>query len=252
MMIRILSIALCLFAAPVMAADDARKPLNVTWPFEGPMGHFNDRSIQRGFQVYQQVCASCHGVKRLAFRNLTEVGFTQEEVKALAASYSIQADRPNEEGEMYDRPGRPSDHIPQPYDNKQQAKALNNGAYPPDLSLIIKARPHGADYVYSLLTGYEDPPKDMELAVGQYYNPYFPGGKIAMPQPLMKGQIDYQDGTSASVDQMSRDVVNFLQWAAEPKMETRKAMGLKVMAYLLILTFILYITKKRIWAKLDH
>jgi ubiquinol-cytochrome c reductase cytochrome c1 subunit len=235
-----------LLSASAWAATDAHHPKQLNWAFDGNMGAVDDVSVQRGFQVYKEVCAACHGVKRLAFRNLTDVGFSDAEVKALAASYEV-TDGPNDEGDMFQRPGRPSDKLPSPYANEQQARSLNNGAYPPDLSLIIKARHDGANYLYSLLTGYKNPPKDVELLEGQHYNPYFPGGKLAMPAPFSDDQITYMDGTKATKEQMAKDVVNFLQWVAEPEMEHRKSMGLKVTAFLAVMTVIFYLTKRRIW-----
>ncbi len=232
------------------AASDAKEPMDIHWQFEGATGAFDEAAVQRGFQVYREVCSACHGLKRIAFRNLQSVGFSEAEVKTLAAEYEVQ-DGPNADGEMYMRPGRPSDRIPGPYANEQQARSLNNGAYPPDMSLLVKARPNGANYIYSLLNGYDEPkPDHVELLEGQYYNPYMSGGKIAMAAPLLDGQVSYADGTEASVEQMSRDVVNFLQWAAEPEMEKRKGMGIKVMIFLFIMTIIFYLTKRKVWKDL--
>ncbi len=245
--IRVVFIAL--IALPAIAAEDVLPPKEVEWTFNGVTGHFDEPAVQRGLQVYKEVCAACHGMKRVAFRNLTSVGFSPAEAKALAASYTVQ-DGPNDDGDMYDRAGRPSDRFPSPYANENQARSLNNGAYPPDLSLIVKARPNGANYLYSLLTGYTDPPEDIKLLEGQYYNPYFPGGKLAMPAPLMDGQLEYMDGTEATVEQMAKDVTYFLQWAAEPEMEHRKSMGLKVMVFLFIMTILFYLTKRKIWRDL--
>ena len=225
-------------------------PKEIEWHFNGPRGTFDRQSIQRGFQVYKEVCATCHSLNRIAYRNLQEVGFSDGEVKALAASVSV-TDGPNDKGEMFQRPGLPSDHIVAPYANENAARAANNGAYPPDLSLIIKARHHGANYVYSLLTGFgKQPPSSMKMGVNMNYNPYFPGGQIAMPPPLTDGAVTFSDGTKNDVDQMARDVVNFLQWAAEPEMEQRKEMGLKVMMYLAVFTVAFYVAKVRIWKKL--
>jgi len=195
------------------------------------------------------VCSACHSLNRIAFRNLTEIGFSEAEVKALAASYQIH-DGPNDQGDMFDRPGKPSDYFVPPHANEQAARAAHNGAYPPDLSLIIKAREDGPNYIYSLLTGYAAAPADMKMADGQNYNPYFPGGKLAMPQPLNEGQVTYSDGTKATVDQMARDVVTFLQWAAEPEMEARKQMGIKALIYLAIFTAFMYVAKRNIWRRI--
>jgi len=233
-----------------LAAGAAKPPRQVDWAFDGVFGKFDRPAIQRGLQVYREVCAACHGVKRVAFRTLTDVGFSEAEVKSMAAEYTIQ-DGPNDDGEMFDRPGRPSDRFPAPYPNEQAARAAQNGAYPLDLSLIIKARADGANYVYSLLTGYHDAPEGVSVPEGMYYNPYFVGGLIAMAPPLKDGAVEYQDGTVATADQMAKDVVNFLQWAAEPEMEVRKRMGVRVMLFLLVMTGFFYAAKKRIWSKVE-
>lgn len=233
------------------AASDQKHPKHVEWEFDGVLGKVDKVSAQRGLQVYREVCSACHGLERIAFRSLTEIGFSEAEVKALAAEYTI-TDGPNDEGEMFERPGLPSDKFPSPYPNENAARAAQNGAYPVDLSLIVKARPNGANYVYSLLTGYEEVPEGMTLAAGQYYNPYFPGHKLAMPTPLFDGQVSYEDGTEASLQQMAKDVVNFLQWTAEPEMEQRKKMGIKVLLYLLVFTAFAYVAKKHIWRKIHH
>jgi ubiquinol-cytochrome c reductase cytochrome c1 subunit len=224
----------------------------VEWPFEGPTGTFDRQSIQRGFKVYKEVCSACHSLKRVAFRDLTDIGFTEAEVKAIAASYSIQ-DGPNQDGEMFERPGRLSDYFPLVYPNEQAARAANNGALPVDFSLIVKAREDGANYIYSLITGYQEPPEGFELGEGMHYNPYFTvgNGQIAMPAPLIKdNQVEYTDGTHASIEQMTKDVVNFLQWAAEPEMEDRKSLGFKVMIFTLIFTILFGFAKRRIWQKI--
>lgn len=244
-----ISLAVGLIAANASASEGQKQPKHVEWSFDGMLGKVDKPSAQRGLQVYKEVCAACHGLSRVAFRTLTEIGFSEGEVKALAAGYTIQ-DGPNDAGDMFERPGLPSDKFTSPFANENAARASNNGAYPPDLSLIIKARPNGANYLYSLLTGYEEPPEDVHLSDGQHYNPYFPGHKLAMPAPLSDGQVTYEDGTNASVDQMARDVVNFLQWAAEPEMEQRKQMGIKVLLYLAVFTGFAYIAKKHIWRKL--
>lgn len=221
----------------------------VDWPFSGIFGTVDRQAAQRGYQVYKEVCSGCHSMKFKAFRNLEEIGLSEAEVKSLAASYNVP-DGPNDAGEMFERAGRPSDHFPSPYPNEKAARAANGGAYPPDLSLIIKARHDGGNYVYSLLTGYEPAPEGMHMNAGMNYNPYFPGMQIAMPQPLSDGQVTYADGTTASVDQMAHDVVVFLQWAAEPEMEHRKRMGLKVILFLLVSTGLFIAAKSRIWSNL--
>lgn len=230
----------------IPGAKNARHPLQMDWSFDGALGTFDHTSIQRGFQVYKEVCSACHGVNRIAFRNLQEVGFSEAEVKALAADYSIKD--LNNEGEEVERPGKPSDRLPSPFANELAARAANGGAYPPDLSLMVKARHDGANYVFSLLTGYAHAPAGFVMNDGMHYNPYFEGRQIAMPQPLlMHGQVTFEDGTDASVEQMAKDVVNFLQWSAEPEMEARKRMGLKVIVFLLAFTGFFYVAKKRVW-----
>ena len=229
--------------------SDIEHPKQVAWSFDGFLGHFDRESIQRGFKVYKEVCSACHGIKHIAFRNLQDLGFTQAEIKSLAATYTIK-DGPNDEGEMFDRPGRPSDYIPGPYANDKAARASNNGALPPDLSLIIKARHDGANYVYSLLTGFEQAPEGFTVGENMYYNPYFAGGgkQLAMTPPLTKdGQVEYTDGVEPTVDQMSKDVVNFLQWAAEPEMEARKSLGVKVLVFFVFFTGIFFWAYKRVW-----
>jgi ubiquinol-cytochrome c reductase cytochrome c1 subunit len=248
-MTKFIALFALLFATSAMAAGDAKHPHKEHWSFDGVFGTFDKPSIQRGLQVYREVCAACHGMKRVPFRRLTEVGFSEAEVKALAAEYTV-IDGPNDEGDLFERPGKPSDKFPSPYANENQARSLNNGAYPPDLSLIIKARHDGANYVHALLTGYEDAPADVELLAGQYYNPYMSGGKIAMPTPIMNDHVEYQDGTEASMEQISKDVVNFMHWAAEPEMEQRKQMGIRVMIFLFIMTVLFYVAMKRVWANL--
>lgn len=237
-------------AGGVHASSDQKRPLQRHWSFDGISGQVDKQSAQRGFQVYKEVCSACHGLSRVAFRNLQELGFSEAEVKALAATYEVE-DGPNDDGEMFKRPGKPSDSFVPPYPNENAARAANNGAYPPDLSLIIKARPDGANYVHSLLTGYEQAPAGFELGDGQYYNPYMPGSRLAMPAPLREeGQVSYTDGTKATVEQMSIDVVNFLQWAAEPEMEARKQMGIKALIYLAIFTVFMYLAKRNLWNKI--
>lgn len=246
-----LSAALALAPVAAQAAGDQKEPKDIAWSWEGPFGVFDRAALQRGFQVYEEVCSSCHGLRYLHYRNLADEGgpeFTEEEVKAIAAKYTV-IDGPNEEGEMFERPAEPKDRFVDPFPNEQIAKLANNGALPPDLSLMTKARDGGADYVYSILTGYgEEPPADFELQPGLHYNPYFPGGQIAMAQPLYPDQVTYADGTEATVPQMAKDVVTFLHWAAEPKLEARKRTGFMVITYLIILAGLLYFTQRKIWA----
>ena len=227
------------------------KPVQKEWAFDGVFGKFDRNAIQRGFQVYRESCGGCHCIKRIAFRNLTEIGFPEAEAKAIAAEYEIE-DGPNDDGEMFFRKGILSDYFPNPFANNQAAKAANNGALPPDLSLIIKARPDGANYVYSLLTGYDQKPiSGIELQDGLHYNPWFPTGQLAMAPPLMEGTVDYmEEEVKETVEQMSHDIVNFLQWAAEPEMEHRKAVGMKSIIFLIAFTLMFIVAKKRVWARL--
>lgn len=235
-----------LTAGPSMAAGDVEAPKSPGFSFQGPFGTYDRGELQRGFQVYQEVCSACHSLKYFAFRNLRSIGFDEAQAKAIAAQYEVMGG-PDEEGEMFERPAVLSDFIPAPFANDNAARAANNGSLPPDLSLIVKARAGGEDYVYSLLTGYADPPADVELGEGMDYNPYFSGGQIAMPPPLLEDGVEYADGTKASVDQMARDVTTFLTWAAEPDMEARKRMGIKVMVFLVLMTVLLYMVKRKVW-----
>ncbi|MGN7661919.1 MAG: cytochrome c1 [Anaplasma sp.] len=239
----LLSFLVCVFGfSSVGFCSDTTDLIRQRWKFGGVFGSFDRSSVQRGYQVYKEVCASCHSMSRVAFRNLNEIGFSEEEIKAIAGSYSV-LDGPNEVGEMFERPGVPADYFPSPFPNKEAA-ASNNGAYPPDLSLMVKARSGGADYVYSLLVGYDSAGAD---ANGLYANKYFSGGKIAMAPPLFDGVVGYSDGTEARVENVARDVVNFLQWAAEPEMERRKKLGLKVITSLVLGTVLVFIANKRLW-----
>jgi ubiquinol-cytochrome c reductase cytochrome c1 subunit len=232
---------------PVQAAESHYKVAKQNWSFNGVFGTYDRAALQRGFQVYKEVCSACHGMDRLAYRNLADLGYTDAEIKAIAADVTV-VDGPNDEGEMFERPGLPSDRFKNPYPNPQAAKAVNNGAYPVDLSLIAKARMGGPDYIYALLTGYEEAPTNRELLPGQYWNKAMPGNVIAMPAPLSAGQVVYGDNAPQSVDQYARDVAHFLMWAAEPKMEERKRTGIKVFLFLLVFTGVMYALKRKIWA----
>ncbi|KAH7846817.1 hypothetical protein Vadar_018511 [Vaccinium darrowii] len=215
--------------ATIASADEAEHGLacpDYPWPHSGILSSYDHASIRRGHQVYQQVCASCHSMGLISYRDLVGVAYTEEETKAMAAEIEV-VDGPNDEGEMFTRPGKLSDRFPQPYSNEQAARFANGGAYPPDLSLITKARHNGQNYVFALLTGYHDPPAGVSIREGLHYNPYFPGGAIAMPKMLNDGAVEYEDGTPATEAQMGKDVVTFLSWAAEPEMEERKLMGFK-------------------------
>jgi|GEM_PF-391 len=217
------------------------------WHFQGITGSYDRAALQRGFQVYKQVCAACHGLKRVAYRNLSALGYTEDQIKSVAAEYTM-IDGPDDEGEMFERPGRPSDHFKKPYINDNQAKAANNGALPPDLSLIVKARVGGPDYIYGLMTGYEVPPAGTELSSTQHWNKYFPGNKISMPAPLLEGAVAYEDGSPTTVDQYAKDVTEFLAWASEPEMEVRKQTGIKVLFFLIVFAGLMYAVKRKIWA----
>ncbi len=236
--------------APAGAAEAEKAPAH-GWSFEGPFGRFDTASLQRGFLVYREVCASCHAVKYLTFRSLEGIGMSEADVGAIAAEYEVE-DGPNDEGEMFTRPARAADKIPPPFANDQEARAVNNGALPPDLSLITKARKGGPDYLYAILTGYEEePPEDFDLGEGMSYNRFFPGFQIAMPPPLFEDAVEYIDGTEATVEQMAEDLTQFLMWAAEPTLEARKRIGIKTILFLLVLTALFYASKRKIWAKLD-
>ena len=304
MIARTLTIAALAGAAGISgalaSAGSAKAPEHQHWHFSGPFGTFDKDAMQRGYQVYETVCSSCHGLKLVSFRNLGQKGgpFYLENcpagipetvdcsnanenpvVKALAAQYRFQVpDGPDDTGEMFERAAQASDAIPGPYANEIIARMANNNALPPDLSLMTKARHHGPDYIYSLLTGFEDTPASVEIGPGQYYNPYFhgdmsqamrpelfdadghplegvevpPGGTLAMAPPLVDGMIEYHDGSPQTVEQYSHDVVEFLMWAAEPKMEARKSLGLVSIIYLVILSGLLYWSYREIWSKADH
>lgn len=229
------------------AAGEAVKPPPQQWSFSGLFGTFDRAALQRGFQVYNEVCSACHSARLIAYRNLMEIGFTEDQVRKIAASKEVR-DGPNEEGEMFDRPGTLADRFVKPFPNDEAARAANNGALPPDLSLIVKARKDGANYLHALLIGYKDAPKGVELAEGMSYNLYFPGSQIAMTPPLSEDGVEYADKTKATVAQMASDVTAFLAWAAEPELEARKRMGVKVLLFLLLLTGMLYAVKRKIWS----
>lgn len=248
------------------------------WTFSGIVGHFDRAQLRRGYTVYKGVCAACHGMKQLHFRNLGEPGgpeYAKANVEQFAADAQV-TDGPNDDGEMFQRPGKPADRFPSPYANDKAAAAAQNGAVPPDLSVMAKARTYerhaawymepytwisdiatayqeaGPDYIAALLTGYSDPPAGMQMAPGMNYNKVFPGHQIAMPNPLSDGQVDYADGTPATAENYAKDVSAFLMWAAEPKLEERKRMGLKVIVYLIILAGLLYLSKRALWRNIEH
>jgi ubiquinol-cytochrome c reductase cytochrome c1 subunit len=241
-----LTIAL-LASAPNLAAQETPPLPHQEWSFEGVFGTYDLASAQRGFQVYKEVCSACHPVKHLYFRDLAAIGYNADEIKAIASSYQV-TDGPNDQGQMYQRPGRPSDPIPGPFPNDQAARAANNGALPPDQSLIVKARHDGPDYVYGILTGYKEPPAGFKLLNGMNYNEYFPGHQIAMPPPLSDNAVTFADGTPATVPQMAHDVVTFLTWASEPNLDDRHRTGFKVIGFLVVAASVVYAAKRKIWA----
>ena len=262
------------FAASAAAQEEGetahypiRKPVEQEWSFSGPFGTYDKAQLQRGFKIYREVCSSCHSMNMVAFRTLEGLGYTEEQVRAIAAEYEVE-DGPDDNGDMFPRPATPSDHFPSPFANPEQAAASNNGAVPPDFSLIAKARgahrgfptfivdiftqyaEGGVDYIYSLLTGYEDPPEGVEIPEGTYYNPYFLNApSLAMAPPLSDGLVSYEDGTPETVDQYARDVAAFLMWAAEPHLEARKQTGFTVMIFLVLFGALVYLTKRKVWAE---
>ena len=252
--LRILPIIILIigFSTKINSAEKVEY-LKTDWSFKGPFGKFDRGALQRGYQVYTEVCASCHSMKYLSYRNLAEKGgpeFSEAQAKAIAASFEVK-DGPNADGEMFTRPGKLSDKFVMPYDNVKAAQAANGGAYPPDMSVLVKARGGGVDYIYSLLQGYEDPPLGVTLDDGVYYNKYMYGNKIKMPNQLSDGLVVYADGTKATVEQMSKDVTTFLMWSAEPHLESRHQMGFKAIVYLIILTILVYFSMKRIWSRVE-
>jgi ubiquinol-cytochrome c reductase cytochrome c1 subunit len=235
-----------LIAGPAAAAEEPALP-HVAWSFDGLFGTYDQAALKRGFEVYRQVCSNCHSMTLLAYRDLEEIGYTPDQVKEIAAAVQV-SDGPNDAGDMYERPARASDRFHSPFANDQAARAANNGALPPNLSLMAKARVGGPDYIHAILTGYKDPPAGMKMQDGMNYNEYFPGHQIAMPPPLAEGTVTYPDGTTATLDQEAKDVANFLMWTAEPKLDARKHMGVKVMLFLVVLALMLYAVKRKVWA----
>ena len=267
-------LSLAILQPAAQAAEAGPKPPALSWSFAGPFGTFDRAQLQRGFKVYKEVCAACHGANLVRFRNLAQPGgpeFSAGQVAALAATYQVK-DGPNDQGEMFERPGRPADAFPSPFPNEQAARAAQGGAYPPDFSVLAKARTYtrgfptfifdiftqyqeqGPDYIHALLTGYDqEPPAGMEIAEGTYYNPYFIAGKsLAMAKPLSDGQVTYEDGSPETVDQYARDVSAFLMWAAEPHLEDRKKTGFRVIVFMLLFAAMVYLTKRKIWADTAH
>ena len=234
-------------------AEEKVSLLKNKWSFEGIFGTFDRASLRRGYQVYNEVCSTCHSMNLLSYRNLSEKGgpeFSLENTKNIAASFEV-IDGPNSEGEMFTRTGRLSDKFIKPYPNVQAAKSAIGGAYPPDMSVLVKARGGGANYIYSILLGYEDPPEGFNLDEGVYYNKYMPGHIIKMPNVLSDGLLDYEDGTEATVQQMAKDVSTFLTWVSEPSLEARHKIGFKVILYLIILALLVYLSMKKLWLRVE-
>ncbi|MGO4437903.1 cytochrome c1 [Rhizobium sp. RAF56] len=271
------SLATAVFAEESKPAAEAaeqtypiKEPREQHWSFSGPFGAYDKQQLQRGLKVYTEVCSACHSMDLVAFRTLADLGYTPSQVKLFAANYETQ-DGPNPQGEMFTRKALPSDHFPAPFPNPQAAAVANNGAAPPDFSLIAKAREiergfprfvfdifsqyqeAGPDYIYSLLTGYEEPPAGVQVPQGSHYNPYFHAAAVfAMPKPLSDGQVTYDDGSPQTVEQYAHDVSAFLMWAAEPKLVERKHTGFMVMVFLLIFTGLIYLTKRSVYANKEH
>ncbi|MFG1360301.1 cytochrome c1 [Xanthobacter pseudotagetidis] len=265
--------AVLLASSPVLAAGgESPRPERMSWSFAGPFGTYDQGQLQRGFKVFKEVCAACHSANFLYFRNLAQEGgpgFSEAQAKQVASEYQI-TDGPNDAGDMFQRPGRLSDHWPAPFPNDNAARASNGGALPPDLSVIAKARSyhvgfpgfitdafiqyqeHGVDYIHALLTGYVDPPADAHVQPGLHYNKYFPGHQIAMPKPISDGQVEYTDGAPQTVEQYSEDVSAFLMWLAEPHLDARKRIGFQVMIFLIVFAGLLYFTKKKVWKNVAH
>jgi len=241
------------FSFKVFSEENNNKLLSVDWNFKGFTGKFDRASLQRGYQVYTEVCASCHSMKYLSYRNLAEPGgpeFSKAQAKAIASNFEV-TDGPNNDGEMFTRPAKLSDNFVNPYQNVQEAMISNGGAYPPDMSVLVKARSGGADYVYSVLLGYDEPPSNFVLDDGVYYNTYMAGNKIKMPNPLSDDLVEYGDGTKATSEQMAKDVVEFLAWSAEPHLEARHRAGFKAIIYLIILTLLAYLSMKKLWSRIE-
>lgn len=236
-------VAMVFTVQPVLAAGDVVEPPHHHWHFSGPFGQFDKAALQRGLKVYREVCSACHAMKRVRYGDLTALGYTEDQTKNIAAEYSVM-DGPNEEGEMFERTARASDPFVSPYPNDNAAKSVNNGAMPPDMSLIVKARHHGPDYIYGLLNGYET---GHEVPEGKYWNKYYPGHVIAMANPLSDGMVAYEDDTPETAEQYAEDVVHFLTWASDPYHDKRKRMGIAVLIFLIAFAGVMYALKKKIW-----
>jgi len=268
----LLAVSISASGAATTYAQEADAPPLQRWSFHGPFGQYDPAQLQRGFKIYQKVCSGCHSLKLLSFRNLADPGgpgFTEAQAAAIAAMFQV-TDGPNDQGQMFQRPGKIADYFPPPFPNDQAARAANGGGLPPDMSVLAKARSYergfpyfifdafteyqedGPDYIHAIINGYATPPSDFTLAPGTHYNKYFPGHAISMPPPLTDGQVEYTDGTPTTLDQYGRDVAAFLMWAAEPKLDERKRLGFQVMIFLFVFTGLLYFTKKKVWRAVEH
>jgi len=268
----VLAVALSSLTAPSAQAQiEAARPPMQHWSFWGPFGQYDPQQLQRGFKIYREVCSTCHSLKLLSFRNLADPGgpgFTEAQADAVASGFQV-TDGPNDQGQMFKRPGKIADYFPPPFANDQAARAALGGGLPPDMSTLAKARTYdegfpwfiidaftmyqeqGPDYIHALLNGYTNAPAGFVLPPATYYNEYFPGHAIKMPPPLRDGQVKYTDGTPETLDQYGRDVGAFLMWAAEPKLNERKRLGFQVLIYLTALTLLLYFTKKKVWHEVE-
>jgi cytochrome c1 len=266
----VLAAAVAGIALPARAQEADAPPLQ-QWSFAGPFGQYDPEQLQRGFKIYREVCSTCHSLKLLSFRNLADPGgpsFTEAQAAAIAATFQV-TDGPNDQGQMFQRAGKISDYFPPPFANDQAARAALGGGLPPDMSTLAKARGYdrgfpwfifdaftqyqegGPDYIHAILNGYTDPPAGFVLPPGTHYNKYFPGHAIAMPKPISDGQVKFTDGTPETVEQYGRDVAAFLMWASEPKLDERKRLGFQVMIYLIVLSALLYFTKKKVWHEVE-
>ena len=244
-------ILISIFPTLVYSEEKKVDLIEKNWSFNGVFGTFDRASLQRGYQVYTEVCSGCHSVQHLSYRNLSEKGgpeFSVEEAKAIASQFEVE-DGPNSDGEMFYRLGRLSDKFVKPYPNVEASTAANGGAYPPDMSVLAKARAGGADYIYSLLLGYEEAPAGIELDDGVYYNKYMPGKKIKMSEPVTDGIVEYLDGTDSTKEQVAKDITTFLVWASEPHLESQHRMGFKTIIYLIILITLVYMSKQKVWSR---
>lgn len=239
-------------ALPMAHAQEAEEPAKQDWSFNGAFGTYDKASLQRGFEIYRTVCSACHSMNLVAYHDLSGIGYNEAEIKAIAASVSVPDD-PNDQGEIVDRPGRPSDRFKPPFANSKAAQAANNGALPPDQSLIVRGRKYGPDYVYALLNGYKDQaPEGDNMPDGMYYNVAFPGHHIAMPPPLTDDSVAYSDGTKATLQQEAKDIATFLNWTSDPTLDQRHRLGARVIIFLVVLSTVMYFVKRKVWSRIEH